>query len=363
MLRKKSSQRSLAYRADIPLVADGIVRPRWSVMIPTHNCARYLRETLTSVLAQDPGPDVMQIEVVDDHSTKDDPEQVVAEIGGGRVSFFRQSENVGYIRNFETCLQRARGTLVHLLHGDDFVLDGFYDKINQAFEQSPEIGAAFCRHYYVDEEGHRLSSSLLEYSQSGILQRWLMKIASGQRIATPSIVVRRAVYERLGGFDRRMTCAGEDWEMWVRIAAHYPVWFDPEPLAAYRVKRDGALTEQAARSHRLVRDMRLATEIIESYLPRYLPAPAAHDLTQHARETYAKWALEGMSQAFGRGELVAASRQTYEALRCSTSRRTVRSVARLLAHEGKHWMQRKAGRVGPLVERNSADVVERGRLE
>jgi glycosyltransferase involved in cell wall biosynthesis len=76
MLRKKSSQRSLAYRAVIPLVADGIVRPRWSVMIPTHNCARYLRETLTSVLAQDPGPDVMQIEVVDDHSTKDDPEQV-----------------------------------------------------------------------------------------------------------------------------------------------------------------------------------------------------------------------------------------------------------------------------------------------
>ena len=40
---------------------------------------------------------------------------------------------------------------------------------------------------------------------------------------TPSIVVRRSVYERLGSFDRRLVCA-EDWEMWVRIAAHYPIW-------------------------------------------------------------------------------------------------------------------------------------------
>jgi glycosyltransferase involved in cell wall biosynthesis len=41
-------------------------RPLWSVMIPTYNCADYLRETLASVLAQDPGPEEMQIEVVDD---------------------------------------------------------------------------------------------------------------------------------------------------------------------------------------------------------------------------------------------------------------------------------------------------------
>ncbi|HZY25562.1 MAG TPA: glycosyltransferase, partial [Bacteroidales bacterium] len=76
-------------------------------MIPTYNCAHYLRETIASVLAQDPGPEIMQIEVVDDHSTRDDPEVVVKELAGDRVGFYRQSQNVGYIKNFETCLQRS----------------------------------------------------------------------------------------------------------------------------------------------------------------------------------------------------------------------------------------------------------------
>ena len=61
------------HRARILPVPEGTPRPVWSVMIPTYNCAKYLRETLVSVLAQDPGPEQMQIEVVDDYSTKDEP--------------------------------------------------------------------------------------------------------------------------------------------------------------------------------------------------------------------------------------------------------------------------------------------------
>ena len=70
------------HRAIIFPVPEGIPRPLLSVMIPTYNCANYLRETLTSVLTQDPGVELMQIEVVDDHSTKDDPEAVVRELAG-----------------------------------------------------------------------------------------------------------------------------------------------------------------------------------------------------------------------------------------------------------------------------------------
>src|SRR4051812_8827347 len=105
----------------IASVPDGVRRPRWSVMIPTYNCARYLAETLESVLCQDPGPEQMHVEVIDDCSTVDDPQSVVDRIGRGRVLFHRNLENKGAVRTFNTCIQRSAGELVHILHGDDLV--------------------------------------------------------------------------------------------------------------------------------------------------------------------------------------------------------------------------------------------------
>ncbi|MGB3759089.1 MAG: glycosyltransferase [Rivularia sp. (in: cyanobacteria)] len=322
------------YRAKIPAIADTQTRPIWSVMIPTYDCAEYLRRTLRSVLQQDLGSEVMQIEVIDDCSTQDDPEAVVNELGKGRVSFYRQPQNVGYIKNFETCLLRSKGKLVHLLHGDDCVRSSFYQKMQSAFEKNPHLGAAFCRSIYIDEYGHWQSLSPLERNESGILESWLEKIASGQRLTTPSIVVQREVYENLGGFDRRFSCAGEDWEMWVRIATSYPVWFEVEPLALYRVKRAGSLTGESTHKGRLVQDMRLATDIIESYLSTYLPQKTANKLIQQARNTYANWAVETSREMYIHGYFKNAIFQLNEAVKCNFSVRTFYQVINLFLWQG-----------------------------
>lgn len=89
-------------------------RPLWSVMIPVYNCSPYLPQTLKSILLQDPGPEQMQIEVVDDCSTDADVAQLVMQIGKGRIDYFCQPVNVGSLRNFETCLNRSRGKYIHL---------------------------------------------------------------------------------------------------------------------------------------------------------------------------------------------------------------------------------------------------------
>src|SRR5262245_22775984 len=95
----------------IPAVPGGVARPRWSVMIPTYNCAGYLEETLASVLAELPDPAAAQIEVVDNASS-DRPEDVVERLGRGRVAFHRHPENTGAIANFNACIARSRGHLV-----------------------------------------------------------------------------------------------------------------------------------------------------------------------------------------------------------------------------------------------------------
>src|SRR5690606_36819544 len=85
-------------------VAKGLQRPLWSVMIPVYNCSQFIPEVLKSVLIQHISEKDMEIEVIDDASTDADVEKIVQKIGKGRIKYFRQSKNVGTLRNFETCI-------------------------------------------------------------------------------------------------------------------------------------------------------------------------------------------------------------------------------------------------------------------
>jgi glycosyltransferase involved in cell wall biosynthesis len=277
-------------------------------MIPTHDCASYLRSTLESVLAQDQGEDRMQIEVVDDASS-DDPLSVVEELGLDRVHFFRHPHNVGHVANFNACLERARGRLVHLLHGDDCVRDGFYTDMGRLLEREAGAGAAFCRYIAIDEEGNWSNMAATEQAEAGVIPGWLERIAVGQRLQTPCMVVRREVYERLGGFDRRGGFA-EDWEMWVRIAAHYPVAYLPEPLALYRVHATSR-TGRFVRTGENVHDLRRVIEINREHLPR----GRADALTRKALRVTATTCLRRARRALGRGDVGTSWAQLREAVR------------------------------------------------
>jgi glycosyltransferase involved in cell wall biosynthesis len=315
------------YRSIILPVPEDMTRPMWSVMIPSYNCANYLRETLTSVLAQDLGPEMMQIEVVDDHSTEDDPEAVVDEVGRGRVGFFRQPVNVGYINNFTTCLQRSRGKLIHLLHGDDVVLRGFYEKLQILFHESSDIGAAFCRVIYMNEQGRWQTVAPLEQSESGFFNNALEKIIIDNPIQVASIVVKRDVYENLGGFDQRFNCSCEDWEMWSRITLHYSIGYEVGPLAAYRCNANRSLTKTFVPSGAYARDTRKALQIISSHLSDHLPQEMAVKLIYLARDSIAMDIFSLAADMLVIGNKKAAMTQLREALSCSHSFKVFKKMA------------------------------------
>jgi len=310
-------------RPVIPPRAPELTRVEWSVMIPTYNCAHFLAETLTSVLVQDPGPDQMQIEVVDDASD-DAPEEVVAAVGRGRVSFFRQPSHQGQHRNLATCLQRSRGNIVHLLHGDDLVLPGFYAALNRGFASDDQIGAAFCRWQVIDASGHTMTIARPEQTAPGVLPDALGLIASEQRIVTPSIAVRRLIWEQLGGFDPRLACA-EDWEMWVRIAAAHPIWYEPSLLASYRSHAHST----TGRNFRNAHELRYSALAIDIFRP-YLPPSRKRSIVTSARSAYAETALANAGRLAEEGDIPAMRAHLRAALRLRRSPGVLRRAAGLL---------------------------------
>jgi glycosyltransferase involved in cell wall biosynthesis len=282
--------------------------PFWSVMVPTYNCARFLGETLRSVLAQDPGPEQMQIAVVDDHSTADDPQAVVREVAGERVEFYRNPRSLGAPGNFNQCIAHARGQWIHILHGDDAVRPGFYQRLACAIRENPGLVAAFCRAIFIDEEGRWIGISDLDLPRAQVYPELFQTLLVSNRIWTPSIVVRRAVYEAVGGFRPELPhCC--DWDMWKRVAKAGPVWFDPEPLALYRkhAAQDSASLEKSARN---IADMRQAIAVSAAYI-----APEQNGLLEKAKAKVAEIALVSAREFLERGNFRAAWRQLLEGFR------------------------------------------------
>jgi glycosyltransferase involved in cell wall biosynthesis len=308
-------------------------------MIPVYNCAPYLPQTLRSVLQQDPGTDQMQIEVIDDASTDANVEKLVKEIGRGRILYYRQPQNVGSLRNFETCLNRATGHRIHLLHGDDKVKPGFYAKMDALFNQFPTAAMAVCNYEFIDQENTFLYNNMQEAPQDGILHDFLYRMAERCATQYASTVVKREIYEASGGFFG--VEYGEDWEMWARIAKDHPVAYTPEILAEYRVHVNNISSGRFS-SGQNFKDIGWVLQRINTYLP---PAMRSR-MKRKGQKNYARYALGNSEYIWhARRDKQTVYRQVKGALRMHTGLQVLRKAAKMYLKIWLHPIRKLVGNV------------------
>lgn len=250
-----------------------IERPFWSVMIPTYNCGEYLRRAITSVLVQMQGLENIQIEVLDDCSTTDDPESVVRELGQSSVAFFRQPKNCGAINTFNTCLERARGNWVHILHGDDMVLPGFYKEYERLIAANPDAVMIVGRVVIIDESDRWLYlSGPLPDKPDGTIENFVSRQAVMQLGQFAGVVVRRDCYEKVGGFCTLLSHTA-DWDMWFRIGRLGRVLGTERPWALYRVHQASDTSKQRISGNNIAESY----YVIRANLERLDGSPVACD--------------------------------------------------------------------------------------
>jgi glycosyltransferase involved in cell wall biosynthesis len=286
-----------------------VIEPRWSVVIPVHNCAGYLAEALPEVVAQMWSRDDAEIIVVDDDS-QDDPAEVVDRLGRGRVAYRPNAGHLGAVATFNRCVDLAGGELVHLLHGDDAVLPGFYGAMERALAD-PDAVAAVCRVQDVNAHGTPIHTSRSYRQGTGIWTDALDTLAVSNRVRAPGIVVRRLAYERVGRY-RSDLPHGADWEMWTRLAAHGPVVFVDEVLARYR-RHDLSDTSARVRSGVNVRERVTVIGLVSRYIEPQRSARIARRALAYAVVFATRTALSLLRA----GEWSAAARQGREAVRCA----------------------------------------------
>jgi hypothetical protein len=167
------------------------------------------------------------------------------------------------------------------------VRDGFYRRLLPAFSGSQNIGMAFCRLQFIDESDRVTGRTHRECWRAGILRDWLTKISEWQRIQCASVLVRRSVYEDLGGYRDDLYFA-LDWEMWVRIAARHATWYEPQMLACYR-RHSGSETARLRNAGRIGRDILATIETFANHLP-------AQDRERHVQGAYHSFVRKTLKQ-------------------------------------------------------------------
>ncbi len=278
-----------------PLPA-GTQRPRWSVMIPVRNRLDFLEQCLRSVLNQAPEPEEMQIEVVDNSTRESGVEDFVRHLGGTRVSYFRQPRDVGMAENWNTCIERARGHLVHILHDDDWVASEFYARLSEAANRFPEAAVFLSRCFVTDEAGGTFAVT----PQMHWLERGSRDIAPNygeNQIYCPGVVVRRAHYEAAGGFSERWGSA-TDYVRWMEAIHLAGAVALPEAWCHYRMGT-GNLTAELWRTGGNVTDLWRAGRHLATLCPS-LDRNAFHlACTQKALGQYYSFKSRGDQRAAG----------------------------------------------------------------
>ncbi len=188
------------------LQVHGSKTPRVSVVVPVYNSYAYTHQCLASLAAlQDDTP--FEVIVVNDAST-DDTEKLIARVSGIRC--FHRPQNQGFI---ESCLfgaEQARGEYLLFLNNDTVVHDDWLDALLRTFETHPDAGLVGSKLVYPDgrlqEAGGIVFSDASGWNY-GRLQNpdepAFNHLREVSYCSGASILVPRALFDQLGGFDRR----------------------------------------------------------------------------------------------------------------------------------------------------------------
>jgi len=202
--------------------------PHVSVIIPAYNAEAFIAETVNSALGQTYSD--LEVIVVDDGS-KDGTVAALAPFGH-RIRVHQQA-NGGVARARNTGAGLATGTLIAFLDADDLWLPEKLER-QLAFSSAP---MTFTDRFNFGSRGDLPAvQSEVTPMRGGDLFVALMR--EGNFITNTSVVMRRALFEKMGGFFTGLN-GTEDWDLWIRIAEHHEIGFVPEPLVRYRFHPGG----------------------------------------------------------------------------------------------------------------------------
>lgn len=209
--------------------------PAVSIVVPCYNGGRFLGRLLKSLESQT-FRDFETI-VVDDGSSDAETLAVLASLPPS-IKLVRQ-QNAGLSAARNAGFHAAAADIVLPLDCDDLIVPTFLDETLGVLRGAPpDVGFVFC--------DMKAAGAL-----GGVLPRYLRRFDQLFLNRLPyCLLLRKAAWQAVGGYDAEMRDGYEDWEFSIRLVlAGWRGVRIPRPLFVYYVSPDGMLMSRSARQH------------------------------------------------------------------------------------------------------------------
>ena len=210
-----------------------------SVIIPAYNSSQYIEETLKSVLSQT--SPAYEIIVIDDGST-DNTAEIVSRYP---VKLIKKT-NEGPSKTRNRGIFESTGNWVAFLDSDDLWHEDKIASIKSIIEKNPNTGMLSTGFFIGNpKDGWQNIASRKLFDPDGSFFRQVYRRSF---IATSSVVIKKEVLDKVGGFDSTLLIA-EDLDLWLRIALNRTNYhYLKERLLYYRV-HDSSITSNPLNAH------------------------------------------------------------------------------------------------------------------
>lgn len=218
--------------------------PLVTICIPTYNRVDYLELMLESISKQS----YKNIEVIiGDNASTDNSEAVIKSfVDRFGFQYIKNETNLGSHNNVNNLITKAAGELIAIYHDDDIYEPVIVEECVNIFNQYSSVGLVGTMKRNMDSDGNlSKQSDYLQkciksfnkevYSFHNTLLGMLKSCAEGHFFVTPTIMVRREAYEKLGLINYDNYKSASDYEMWLRISKNYGVYIIDKPLLRYRI--------------------------------------------------------------------------------------------------------------------------------
>jgi len=225
----------------------------FSIVIPVFNKQHDVKKTLDSVSKQTFTD--FEIIVVNDGST-DDSESIILAMNEPRLKYFKtENKGISSARNF--AISQSHGTVIAFLDADDYWYPDHLKTLHGLYSEFPEAGMFATRYEFVHPNNtiQKIELKAIDENFKGILNDVFAISLRYRPLCTICIAVKLNVFAHTGRFDTSITknAAGEDTDMWIRIALKYPIAYSGKITAQYilgatnRVSRSPTLQRSFAK--------------------------------------------------------------------------------------------------------------------